>query len=369
VQEFFEENAAGTAQKGVYLRTLSRMPIRIAPISEQKRIAAIIHHFLAVVGRTERRLENASKILELFRQAVLAAACSGTLTEDWRREHHSDLETATALIRRLCGAKKAFAPDEEDSGDLLPLPNSWQWVRCEALCNPERSFTYGVIKLGAVVEDGVPTLRSSDVRWLRIEADHIKCISRKIADNYSRTYLQGGEILVTVRGTLGGVAVVPNSMKSFNVSREVAVLPFRSELNEMFFSYAIGSQRAQKWLLEETKGVAYTGINIRDLRRLPLPTPPMEEQEEIVRRVEALFKLADAIEKRVAAATLRAERLTQAILAKAFRGELVPTEAELARREGREYEPASVLLERIRAEKAKNAETGAAKQRPVQRTP
>jgi hypothetical protein len=71
----------------------------------------------------------------------------------------------------------------------------------------------------------------------------------------------------------------------------------------------------------------------------------------IVRRVEALFRLADAIEKCVAAATARAEKLTQAILAKAFRGELAPTEAELASREGRDYEPASVLLERIRAER------------------
>jgi type I restriction enzyme S subunit len=72
----------------------------------------------------------------------------------------------------------------------------------------------------------------------------------------------------------------------------------------------------------------------------------------VVRRVEALFWLADAIEKRVAAATARTDKLTQAILAKAFRGKLVPTEAELARREGRYYEPASVLLERLRAERA-----------------
>lgn len=82
---------------------------------------------------------------------------------------------------------------------------------------------------------------------------------------------------------------------------------------------------------------------------LPTVIPPLLEQLEIVRRVEALFKLADAIDKRVAAATVRAERLTQAILAKAFRGELVPTEAELARREGRSYEPASDLLARIQA--------------------
>ena len=74
----------------------------------------------------------------------------------------------------------------------------------------------------------------------------------------------------------------------------------------------------------------------------------MEERREIARRIEILFKLADKIEKRIEAATKRANKLTQSVVAKAFRGELVATEAELARREGRDYEPASALLERIK---------------------
>src|SRR5262249_32251363 len=102
---------------------------------------------------------------------------------------------------------------------------------------------------------------------------------------------------------------------------------------------------------------AQQAIYIQDMRGFPIPVPPEAEQHEIVRRVEALFKLADMIEKRVEAATKRADKLTQAILAKAFRGELVPTEAELARQEGRDYEPASVLLERIKAERAKTSTT------------
>ena len=81
--------------------------------------------------------------------------------------------------------------------------------------------------------------------------------------------------------------------------------------------------------------------------------PPLE-QREIARRVDILFKLADKIEKRVEAATKRADQLTQAVLAKAFRGELVATEAELARRENRDYEPALILLERVKSERDKN---------------
>ena len=103
----------------------------------------------------------------------------------------------------------------------------------------------------------------------------------------------------------------------------------------------------------DSREVARPTLNLEQLQTLPVPLAPLAEQHEIVRRVEALFQLADAIVKRVAAATARAEKLTQATLTKAFRSELVPTEAELARREGRPYEPASALLERIRAEREK----------------
>jgi type I restriction enzyme S subunit len=106
-------------------------------------------------------------------------------------------------------------------------------------------------------------------------------------------------------------------------------------------------------------------LNQRILSSVLFPMPPLSEQHEIVRRVDALFKLADAIEARVAAATARADKITRAILAKAFRGELVPTEAELARQEGRDYEPASVLLARIRTARANSK----AASNPATRTP
>lgn len=150
-------------------------------------------------------------------------------------------------------------------------------------------------------------------------------------------------------------------MKGYNVSREVAVIPIEPFLDASFFAYSIGSMWSQNWLKEVAKGVTYTGINIEDLRLLPLPVPSLSEQREIVRRVEALFKLADVIEIKVSTATARAEKLTQAILAKAFRGELVLTEADLARREGREYEPAAVLLERIKRDRTLGSKSQASR--------
>ena len=90
------------------------------------------------------------------------------------------------------------------------------------------------------------------------------------------------------------------------------------------------------------------------IRNLLIPLPPLPEQQEIVRRVDTLFAFADSIEAKVKAAREKTEKLRQSILAKAFSGELVETEAEIARREGRDYETAEVLLERIKEERWKN---------------
>jgi len=150
----------------------------------------------------------------------------------------------------------------------------------------------------------------------------------------------------------GCIAIVPTELDGANITQDTARIAVHPQLSADYVELYLRSPSVQKRLEAAMKGVAVRGVNIGDVRVLQVAVPPIREQNEIVRRVEALFKLADAIEKRVAAATLRAGKLTQAILAKAFRGELVTTEAKLARREGREYEPASVLLERIKAERA-----------------
>jgi DNA-binding Lrp family transcriptional regulator len=131
-----------------------------------------------------------------------------------------------------------------------------------------------------------------------------------------------------------------------------------------FLMYVLNSPRILGQVRELTGGSASPHLNVADIKAFPLPLPSLQEQREIVSRVALLFSLTEAIEMRATTATGLADKLTQSILAKAFRGELVPTEAELARREGREYEPASVLLERIREQRVKNEES---QQKPKQR--
>jgi type I restriction enzyme S subunit len=112
-----------------------------------------------------------------------------------------------------------------------------------------------------------------------------------------------------------------------------------------------GDPAVKAQVLAKIRGVTRPGFNTTLLETTLLPLPPMPEQHEILCRVRSLFTIADSLEARIAAVRSYTDKLTQSILAKAFRGELVPTEAELARREGREFEPAAALLERINAEK------------------
>jgi hypothetical protein len=150
------------------------------------------------------------------------------------------------------------------------------------------------------------------------------------------------------------------------VSLHVALVRLKEASHGQFLHlWTTSPEHGRATLSADAYGAGKPGLNLDNIRNLPVALPPREERDEIVRRVQALFALADAIEKRVAQATARVEKTTQAILVKAFRGELVPTEAELARQEGRDYELASVLLERVRAERAQ-AEPARGARRPRQ---
>lgn len=299
---------------------MRQIPVVVAPRAEQKRIADKLDAVLARVDACRERLDRVPAILKRFRQTVLAAATSGKLTEDWREERARGIGTNGSSLK-------------------------WAELPLGGLCDRERVITYGVIKLGIEIPEGVPCLRTSNVRWLRFDTEGIKRIDPALSLEYSRTILKGGEVLVNVRGTLGGVAVATPEMAGWNVSREVAVVPVDTEkLDPAYLACWIGSAGSQHWLGGVKKGVAYIGINIEDLRNLPVRVPSMEEQKEIVRRVGFLHAYADRFEARYAAARAQVERLTPALLAKAFRGELVPQDPS--------DEPASALLERIRTARA-----------------
>jgi hypothetical protein len=183
-------------------------------------------------------------------------------------------------------------------------------------------------------------------------------ISREGMENSSAKLYPPGTVLIAMigEGKTRGQTAILDIEACTNQNASGLVFDAGNCVSEYVWYWALGEYERHRG---GGRGGNYPALNGSIVRGFRLPLPPLAEQNEIVHRVDALFKLADAIERRAQVATARVERLTQAILAKAFRGELVPTEAGLARAEGREFEPAAVLLERIRAERAAAETNGA----------
>jgi type I restriction enzyme S subunit len=353
-----------------HFQYLRKLPFVLAPFQEQVRIVGEIEKQFTRLDAAVAALRRVQANLKRYRASVLKAACEGRLVpteaELARREGRS-YEPASVLLERILSERCArwetsylarfqdvgkqgadwkakYQKPEPPDAEGLPLPpEGWVWATAEQLSDETRAITYGVIKLGKQVEGGIPTLRSSDVRHLRLDPEGVKRISPEIAQNYRRTFLRGGEILITVRGTLGGVVVVPKSCKGHNISREVAMIALVDEEVGPAVAFFIGSTHLQNWLLRRTKGIAYTGINIETLKQLPIPFPPKSEQVRLTAEVDRRLSIVEEIEAQIVTDLKRAERVRQSVLKHAFEGVLVPQDPN--------DEPASALLERIRADR------------------
>jgi len=343
-QDRILENFRGSAQGGINQSFAPRTGALLAPLAEQKRIAAKVEELLARVNATKERLAKVPLILKHFRQAVLAAACSGRLTSDWREkqsyiQHAKDLLLSILAERRQfmqeSNPKKRGAPEslhpyreawDVDPSEFEELPDGWVWASGEDLF----AWSSG---------DFLPKKKQEKGPYPIYGGNGIT--------GYHSEYLVDHPTLVIGRvGALCGNVYI-TSDKAWITDNAIYASYVPTKLNLQYVKMVF----TQSNLNANAGGSGQPFVNQTVLNKVAFPLPPLAEQHEIVRRVESMFKLADAVEKRVAAATARAEKLPQSILAKAFRGELVPTEAELARREGRSYEPASELLARIKSER------------------
>ncbi len=330
----------GGAQPNISATILKAWPFLLAPLPEQHRIVEKVEALLEQVNRAKARLDRVPLILKRFRQAVLAAACSGELTREWREEHPE--ATLGTEVRARCDA--AWTEPWPD------IPQSWGWARVERLLLDEGSLSYGILKPGEFVQHGVPMVRVMDIEGNAINLSQVVRVRPEVAKPYSRTKLVAGDVLLTVMATVGRAAVVPPELTGANVNRAIAVLRVERRVLEPEYLVALlESPFFQTVFMSEKIGSAQARINIGDLRAFTVPVPPIGEQCVLLQRLAQMDRLRITIERRVQAATARANKLPQAILSKAFSGELVPTEAELARLEGRTYETAEELLKRVTA--------------------
>ena len=192
----------------------------------------------------------------------------------------------------------------------------------QALVDPERDISYGIVQTGSDVEGGIPTLRAGDLRWFSVNTTNIKRVSPGLASSYQRTMLQGSELLLRIRGGVGNLSVCPTQMIGGNVSREIAVIPLRTTIEPRFAMYLLAAPSSQARMVGHVKGTSYVGINLTDVRTLQLPVPPHAEQCRIVAYLDDLQEKTKALKALQSETSAELGALMPSILDKAFRGEL-----------------------------------------------
>ncbi|MFM9433529.1 type I restriction enzyme, S subunit [Janthinobacterium sp. CG_23.3] len=171
--------------------------------------------------------------------------------------------------------------------DLPELPQNWSYASLES-CSQPNSVTYGVVQPGAALEHGKALIRVNNFRNTRIDLADVMYISPEIEAKYSRTRLKGGEILLTIVGSVGQVAVVSSQFAGFNVARAVAVIHPLPSVSAEWIALCLRSPLSQHILGSRANTTVQTTINLKDLRALPIPLPPEPERRAIAEFVGTL---------------------------------------------------------------------------------
>lgn len=277
------------------------------PLAEQTRIAAKLDELLAQVDTLKARIDGIPALLKRFRQSVLAAAVSGRLTEEWRGGASEWVETTIGEICSVATGKtpKRDAPEYWAGGDIPWLTSAATGTE---FCSEAEQF---------VTEFAVKD-----------------CVLK---------IFQPGTLLMAMYGEGKTRGQVTELRLAAACNQACAAITVDEALAKKAF-VKIRLQENYEEVRKQAVGGAQPNLNLNKVREISICLPSLEEQTEIVRRVEQLFAFADQLEAKVNEARTRIDRLTQSILAKAFRGELVPQDPD--------DEPASVLLQRIQAQRA-----------------
>ncbi len=294
--EYISGFKSGIAVPNVNATKLSDMPFPLPPLPEQKRIAAKLDAVLPRVEKLKERLYKTQELVKQFRRSVLNAAVTGKLTEEWREKN---LNIGT--WKKVC------------LGDIIKIKS-------------------GNFLLRKNMESGeIPVFGGNGITGYHNESN----IATPTIVIGRVGYYCGSIYLTPERAWITDNAFITNFKSDIISQKYLYYLLLKSELGKL------------------SNSTAQPVISGKLIYPFKVILPPLEEQKEIVRQVEDFFTLSDKLVEQAAVISERVKQLGQSVLAKAFRGELVPTEAELTEKEGHTFETAKELLERIKAEKKK----------------
>jgi type I restriction enzyme, S subunit len=306
------ELVQGALYPAVRSKDVRAFRVPVAPRAEQQRIADKLDTVLARVDACRDRLARVAPLLKRFRQSVLATAFQDP---------------------RFVGV----VTDRGSEWSTRPLRDLSERVSVGHVGLTSEHYTD---KVG-----GVALVRSQNVRPGRFSLEGMAYITPMFHAQLRKSRLVAGDLMVVrVGANRGDACVVPtNHAGELNCANIVFALPRQNIVLPAFLGLYFQSPQCQEVLLSASVGGAQGVINTSVVGNVPVPLPPLETQAAIVHRVEVLFAFANRLEARLTQAQAAVDRLTPSLLAKAFRGELVPQDPA--------DEPAAELLKRLAAQR------------------
>jgi type I restriction enzyme S subunit len=251
-----------------------RLEIPLPPLPEQKRIAAILDAADALRAKRRESIEQLDSLVQ-----------------------------ATFL---------------EMFGDPVTNPKGWLVEPLEQLIQSDRPITYGILKPGLHVEGGVPYIRVVDIKDGQVLVDQLRCTTKEIASQYKRSTIAAGDLLMSIRGHVGRMAIAPVAASGANITQDTARLAF-DVVPPQYVMCCLSSQAMQHYMSRRTKGVAVQGINLGDVKKLPIPLPPLDLQTHFASIVESI----EQQKARLKAHLAELDTLFASLQSRAFNGELV----------------------------------------------
>ena len=369
--------------------------IFVPPPAEQLRIVAKIEELFSELDKGIESLKTAREQLKVYRQAVLKHAFEGKLTAQWREENKDKLETADQLLARIqkerearyqqqveeweeavrggeVGDKLGKKPRKPESPSSLEIaesssmPHNWLTLSMKQICSIEdgdRGKEYP--KKRDFSKNGYCLfLNTKNVTKRGFNFDELSFISEEKHKNLRKGTLLRGDLIFTSRGTIGNIAYYANDIpyEPIRINSGMFLLrEYAPFLNAKFFMYFLQSPAVTMQIGKLRSGSAQPQLPIREFNTFLAPVPSKIEQQKITQELEKLLSVIDENESEIEGNIGRIETLRQSILKKAFSGQLVPQDPN--------DESASVLLERIKAEKAKQSTKPRRKRKPRKAAP
>lgn len=354
-----QRNMTGSAGKlRVPAFYLEQASIPLPPLPEQHRIVAKIEELFTKLDAGVDALKKIKAQLKRYRQSVLKYAFEGKLTEEWRELHRDELEPASVLLMRIRRERKKTAikykePLSINTSELPEIPDEWTWIGFAELASQNRNSIkrgpFGsAIKKSYFVENGYKVYEQQNAiydnlllgRYFVPQSKYDELIDFKVGP---------GDFIISCSGTIGRIAQLPSNAETGVINQALLKITIDNEivLAKYFMQY-FKSELFQKQLLQETRGSAMKNVSsVADIKIMPFPLSSIKEQKKIIEEIERRFSIADEIETVIWQSLKQSERLRQSILKTAFEGKLVPQDPN--------DEPAEKLLERIKAERARQS--------------